>query len=419
MKKYESKCVCVYDFGTFVGMAERLAKDFGRVLYFSPWASSFPSKKLSMIGYGLVEVERVDNFWDYIDEVDLFCFPDILSSDIQVHLRNIGKRVWGSFKGEELETDRVGIRELMTKLGLPVAKYEVIKGIDNLRLYLKEHNNVWVKVSIFREWETFKSINYKYIEWKLNEIEQILGSVKTITEFLVEEDLPNKAEIGYDGYCIDGKYPSKSIFGLEIKDCAYVSIFKDYKDFPKQVTDFNERISDLMKECGYRNFFSTEVRVGKDGKGYMTDAACRNGSPPNELMQYTFQNFSDIVWEGSGGKVIDPIPENKYSAEVIIHCNWAERNWLPVQYPKKFKDNLKFRNVTAIDGQHYIVPQYVGLPEIGAITTTGKTLDEAMGKIEEIADEIKGYYIEVPVDGLDKAKKEIEKLKSFGIDMFK
>ena len=59
-----TKCATVYDMGTFVGVAERIAKDFGKVNYYSPWKSSFPEKGLSMIGEGLTNVTRVNDFFD-------------------------------------------------------------------------------------------------------------------------------------------------------------------------------------------------------------------------------------------------------------------------------------------------------------------------------------------------------------------
>jgi hypothetical protein len=418
-KKYSTKSVLVYDFGTYVSMAERLAKDFGKVRYFSPWQADFPQRKMASIGSGLEGVERVNNFWDYIEDSDCFIFPDICCGDIQVHLESLGKRIWGSRKGEELEMDRVGVKELMKGLKLPVGKYEVVKGIDDLRKYLQNNEDVFIKQNVYRgDFESFYSPNYKFVELKLNEIEYILGAQKNEVEFICEENLKDRVELGYDGFSVDGKFPSKTIFGLEIKDAAYCSVFVDALKLPKQITEFNTKISDILNVYGYRNFFSTETRVGKDKVGYTVDITPRNGRPPSELMQLEYSNFSEIIWEGSGGNLIDPIPTGKYAVEVMLKCNGEGLNWLPVTFPSKYKDNIKLANTMVVDGKHYIVPQHIELSEIGAVVTTGKTLDEAMDKVQEIADEVKSYYIEVPKQSLDKAKEEIAKLKSFGIDLF-
>lgn len=409
----------VYDYGTFVGLAERLGRDFGKVYYYSPWKSSFPQKKFTLIGDGVPNVERVNEFFDYIDDVDIFVFPDVSDGDLQLHLESIGCKVWGSRKGEELELERVSMKKLIKKLDLPLGKYEVVKGTENLRKYLKEHENVWIKIDTFRgDFETFKSLNYDYIAPKIDEVEINLGAMKDYIEFIIEEDLPDKVELAYDGYTIDGKFPTKSLCGIEIKDLGYVGVCKPYESLPEPVKEFNSKISPILKNYGYKNFFHPEMRVGKDGLGYVIDPCCRCGSPPNEVYQEMFTNLSDIIWNGAHGICIDPEPNGKYAVEVLIHCNWAERNWLPMQFPEKYKNAIKFRNTTVIDGQYYIVPQYLGLPEVGAIITSGDTVEGAMDKINEIAEEVKGFYIDVPSQSLDKANEEIDKLKSFGFNLF-
>jgi hypothetical protein len=173
MENLRNKSVLIFDYGTFVSFAERLARDFGKVYYYSPWKSSFPQAKYNAIGEGLVGVERVNNFWDFADDVDLFIFTDVMDGDLQLHLQSIGKTVWGSRKGEEMELDRIGMKELMKEIGWPVSHYEVVKGMTNLRKYLKEHENVWVKISTYRgDFETFKSVNFDFIETKLNRSEE-------------------------------------------------------------------------------------------------------------------------------------------------------------------------------------------------------------------------------------------------------
>jgi len=132
-----------------------------------------------------------------------------------------------------------------------------------------------------------------------------------------------------------------------------------------------------------------------------------------------YLNMAEIIYEGAGGKLIEPVVKDKIAVEALIHCSWAERNWLPILYPEKYANNIKLRNATMIDGVRYIVPQYVGLPEVGAVVATGDSMEECFDKITEIADQMKGFYIEVQNNSLDKAKEEIEKLKEFGYDLLK
>jgi predicted RNase H-like HicB family nuclease len=416
----KNKSCIVYDYGTFVGVAERLAKDFGKVMYYSPWQSSFPKKGLTMIGEGLPGITRINSFFDHLDEADMIVFPDCLDEDLQERLEDEGKIIWGSRRGNEMELDRIAIKEYMKKLGLPINPYKVVHGIKDLRTYLKEHKDIWVKINIFRaDFETFFSKNYTFIESKLDEVEHRMGPLGAITDFLCEDDLPHDdyVEMAYDGYTVDGKYPTKTVSGIEIKDLGYIGVFTDYEKLPKCIKDFNAKLEPALKKYHYRNFFHPETRINSKGVGYMIDLAARAGSPPNEVYQL-YENYSDIIWEGAHGKCIDPIAPGKYFMEVLIHSSHAQRNWQNVQFIEKYKDNLKWRNVTVIDGKYQIVPQYVELPEIGAVVAVGNTIDEAKDKIHEICDEIDGYYVETPKESLERAEEEIKKLKDFGIDLF-
>src|SRR6516164_8582044 len=103
MNEFADKCICLHDYGLFASWALKLKEYFGRVLYYCPFKSGFPKSQLYAIGTGLEGVERVVDFWDHIQDVDIFFFPDIYDADLQEHLRELGFPVWGAGKGEELE----------------------------------------------------------------------------------------------------------------------------------------------------------------------------------------------------------------------------------------------------------------------------------------------------------------------------
>ena len=113
----KSKTVLVWDSGIFVEIARRLAEDFGRVLYFAPWASGYPTSRGLLIGAGDDMIERIEDPWPYVedDEIDLYVFPDCYEGHIQSYLASQGKRVWGCRRGAELELDRPKAKEIMEK----------------------------------------------------------------------------------------------------------------------------------------------------------------------------------------------------------------------------------------------------------------------------------------------------------------
>jgi hypothetical protein len=416
----KSKTAIVVDNGLFCDLAARLGRDFGKVYYWAPAYSGFPKPNISWVGKGIDGIEVInDPFGDVYDKADIWIFPDVYFGELQTRLESQGKYVWGSRMGEQLELDRPGSKKLFTKLGLPVGHYEVVHGMDNLRGYLKSKKNVWVKISYFRGIrETFQAIDYKMVEPVLDDMEHDLGAFKNVIDFVVEDDLPDRFEVGVDCYCIDGQFPTKTLTGVEIKDVGYVGIFADYDKIPEPVTRFDRVISPVMRRYGYRGFYSTEVRIGKDQVPYMIDFCARAGSPPNELYQEFYKNISEIIWQGAHGICVDPEPVAKYGAEALIHSAWADKNWQPVDFPEEYRKFIKLRNPTRIAGRYYAIPQAVGLPEIGAVVGFGNTMQAAIDMVTKIAKEVRGYYIEVKTESFDQAQEEIEKAEKFGIKIF-
>lgn len=418
---FSDKTVMVVDNGLFCEIAIRLAQDFAKVYYCCPsWVDAFPKMNKAMIGHGFDEIEVVEDVQGaHFDDIDLFVFPDVYFGQLQVSLEAEGHLVWGARMGEELELSRDSTKRLMAELGLPVGPWKKVRGMDKLREFLKENKNQYVKVNKWRGiLETFLSKDYRSVEPKLDEVEYGLGAFKDMIDFIVEEELTDKVELGVDAFTIDGQFPKKLLSGIEVKDAGYVGIFKDYADLPKELTLFDQLFSNTLKDYGYRGFYSTEVRIGKDHKPYMIDFCARAGSPPNEVYQEFYKNISEIIWDGANGKVTDPIPEAKYAAELLIHSTWADKNWQPVDFPKDMRRFVKLRNATKIKGRHFVIPQAVGLPEIGSTIGWGKTLKEAMQMAMDVAKEVEGYYIRIPNEAFDEAEEEIAKLDEFGIKMF-
>jgi hypothetical protein len=411
----KTKTAIVVDNGLFLEIARTLAKDFKKVYYYMPWKNGFPKSNQYIVGEGIDGIERIHDFWDYKDEADIFIFPDIYDGDMQEELLRQGKLVWGSRKGEDMELHREKMKDYMKSVGLYVSPYKMVKGLDNLRKYLKENENVWIKQNITRgDFETSHALNYKTFEPVLDEWEHNLGKIKTIKKFLVEKNI-EAVETGMDCYTVDGKYPEKTLVGIEVKDLGYVGRILDYTDISDKITDFNKKTAPLFAAYGYRGFFSTEIRVSEKYPPYMVDFCARAGSPPNELYQLMYKNLAEIIWYGANGFMIDPVTEYEYGVEALIHSSWADKNWQAVDFPAKYRENIKLRNACYVDGRYYAVPQSVGLPEIGAVVGEGHTMDEAIAKVKEVAESIEGHYIEIKIESIDTALKQFEELEKMGV----
>ena len=417
MTNLKNKTVLVWEpGGIFVEMAKRLAKDFGRVLYCNDWVGSYPTSRGLVVGDGDPDFERIVDPWGRADEIDLWIFPDVYNAGLHTYLREQGKRVWGcGYAGSMLELDRVATKNMMSKAGLPVGGYKELKGVTDLRKHLKANKDQFVKLGGHHgergDIETLSAPDYEHAEPVLDEIEHRLGARAHVMDFVVEQAIEPAIESGWDGVAVDGKFWSQTMSGIEKKDRAYVCKVINRAQVPPQVAEVNEAVSAHMRKNKYRGFWSTEVRITPDGKGYLIDGTARCGSPPSELMQIMCENLSDVMWYGAEGILIEPdFGENKWGAEVLLHSSWADQNYAHIRFPKEYRDNIKLRHYTVINGDIFISPQATGMPECGAVVAAGKTAKEAIEKVKKIAQTIESHQLEVPVDAMDEALEDLNSI---------
>lgn len=421
MKPLKSVVALVIDRGLFCEMSLRLAKDLKKVYYLIPNDTDpFPTLNPSIIGSGFPEIEVVDSlFGPHFDEVDLFCFFDCGDGELQDYLVRQGKMVWGSRMGCDLELDRPYSKELLKEVGLPVGRHQIIKGVKALRLWLKEHRDQFVKVSKFRgTTESFYSRTYKDVEPHLDEMEFKLGPLKDVMVFDVEDSLPDKAEVGSDSWSIDGETPSTHLCGIEVKDSSYAGkIIKD-SDIPKPLRTVDEKMEPLLKGFGYRGFYSTECRIGKDGVPYMIDFCARCGNPPGFLQTYMLKNYSQIIWQGANGYCIEPEYDHAYGVQLQIKSAWSDQeHWQPISFKPEFRSQIKIVNPCKINGQYFCTPLRFGIAECGSVVGTGDSIGAAIKSAKVAADTLEGYMLKVDDNVLDEALEACEEAAEMGINL--
>ena len=412
----KTKTVMIIDNGLFISFARMLSKGFKKTYYACPWQSSFPRTQQILVGDGFDDIERVKFPLDKADEVDLWIFLDLYHSDLQCYLESQGARVWGARRGEELELHRWEFKQYLKRIGLPVQPMDHICGIDALKEFLKTVKNKYVKTSFVRgDFETFRHDNYELSKPRINELEHCLGPAGLNYEFIVEDEIPNAVEVGYDGFTIDGQWPSHAMQAYEVKDCGMIGCALPYEKLAAPVKEVNTKLSLALKGYNYRGFLSTEIRYTKDKKPYFIDPCCRLGTPSNELLQVLFDNWQEVLWYGAEGKLIPPRVKSKYAVMAVICSEWAVNDWQALHYPAALDDFVKLRFHTRINVKDYVAPQPVGLPDLGGVVGSGNTLLEAIAECKERACKIKGYQVKCELGAIDKALEVIREGEKMGI----
>ncbi len=418
MKTVEQVTACVIDHGLFIPLALKLGQQFERVLYYSPWEKGFPILNDVIVGDGFEDknVERIDDIWEHLDETDLFIFPDIQHSGLQLHLESLGKSVWGSREGDDLELRRKYFKELQAQKGMDVPVYRTIKGLPELRDYLSREDNKFVKISRFRGvMETWHHINLELSQAKLDQLAVKLGPLQDSVPFLVEDPIETDIEVGYDGFTIDGEFPKFGIQGYETKDRALIGSVQKYEDLPKEVTSVNDDISSILKDYRVRNFFSTEIRVA-DGKSYLIDPTLRCPSPCIEIQVELWENLGEFIWHGAQGDLIDPVPVAMFGVEAMLDHKGDENEWRVLEIPKDAEQWTKIYACCKHDGLICIPPFPHSHDTIGAVVGIGDSLLEAIDHLKENIELLSNQPINVHTDAIYETLREIQEAEKNGIE---
>lgn len=425
-----SRRCLVYDCGLYTGLAWALSKHFGEVMYFRPWDNGSPTLLDAVVGDGYANINRVREFWSVLDQVDLFIFPDCGQPDLQVYLESIGKRVWGSRYGANLERKRWQTKKLITDVGLPVQPVQRVVGVDALRDLLREHRDRYVKIDTYRadmeSWPHLaprkKTLDGTILsEQRIDELAFRLGPLKHEVRFIVEDKIPTEIEVGFDGYNIDGQWPKLAMQGYEIKDACLIGELISYDKLPDEVREVNSKIEKYLKDHRYRNCFSTEIRVGEDSLPYPIDFTCRFPCPSGEIQIVLYKNLGEIMWHGSMGEMVDPIPAAKYAVEAMIYSDWAHGHWQTIELEDAdVEDYITIFNATNItDSIEATVPikhdMAVITNEIGAVVGIGDSVADAIEHLKSNAEKVHGMGIEIRIDALAKALSEINEAQQQGI----
>lgn len=410
----KDKKVLCWDYGLFPELCSRLARDVAKVWYFVPWGDAFPRANKALIGEGIEGLERVLNFFDYIDKADFLYFPDTHCGDLVEFLKAKGYSVTGVGKAEELELDRWKGRQTQKEVGLPTQTTRRVKGLDALKSILEKEKNKFVKLSIFRgDIESWKHTDYESSKPLLDHLAYDLGPKQNHIEFTVEDEIKG-VEPGLDGIVFDGDNLSPCIVGYELKGMGYIGSVMPYESVCPQLKTVNDKLAPVFKKLKTRFFFSTEVMIPDKNKGYLIDYTCRSAAPCVSAIQTELlENFSEVIYGLATGQKIQPIMKYKYAAGVSVESGWADKHWLQISFPKELRRWIKLRMACKFDNNYYAVP---GFPSLASVIALGNSVDEAINLCKERSKEIKAYQIDVNLSGFDLMKKEIEDGRSKGVN---
>ncbi len=407
----------VFDCGLYCSQANALAEGGkNKVYYYTPWTSKDPHYKDYIIGKGFEHLEKVLYFEDYIDRADCIVFFDVHGNSLCNYLRKLypKKSIWGAGLGERLENDRVALKEWCASFGLPVNKYEVIRGVVKLRSYLQKNKNKYVKINIFRgDMESFYAKEYDSVEMVLDSIEDALGPHKEEYDFIVEEAVETEVEIGVDTI-FNGTDYIGGFCGYELHKNLYMAhVWNDLSDLPSSMEETLSAFQPLFQKMNYRGAMSTEEKVVSPSEHYFLDACMRLPNPLSALYPVMIENWAEVVYKVGLGQPVELDIKYKYVGAFALTSNYCDKNYVKVDIDPKHRDDVRYQMVCGRKDHVYTVP---GWSIAGIVIAGGGSVDEVLSKLKENVQYIEGHGIDKdPIHGIDMIKEVIEKGKKVGI----
>lgn len=418
VKEHSQVSACVVDTsGLFLPLARRLAEPggFKRVLYHTPsWNKGSPELNEAIIGMGFDELEWCDDIWESKADIDLFVFPDLNHSGMQLELRSQGYAVWGAGGAMKLETNREFFLEQLKELGLDVPPHDKVVGITALGEYLKDKEDIFIKLSRWRKtWETKHFRNWQLDGHKLPLWAVKFGGVREYIPFLCFHKIETQLEIGGDTFVVDGQWAQTQLHGIEKKDEAYFAAVTPRDKMPEELTHIMDAFSPYLAQTQARTQWSMEVRVAESGV-YFIDATLRGGLPSTGSQLVAVKNFPELLWHGAHGELLVPEYRYKFTAECAVRIKGDAGSWETLIIPRELKPYLKVCDCCQVDDQIWIPADDEPTEEIGWLVSAGDTPTECAKQMNELADQLP-EGAEAAVESLADIIREIEAEEEQGI----
>ena len=297
----------------------------------------------------------------------------------------------------DLELYRDYFLGVLREVGLPTIHSEELTGVSALAAYLKKNENKWVKVNRFRaNMETWHHENWDQSQRTLDSLAVIFGGTKEHITFIVQDDIKSDMEVGYDGWCIDGKFPTASFQGYEKKNELYLGSALSEKDLPEEILVVNHAMAPILANYGYRNWWATEIRVS-DGIPYFIDPTPRMPGQTGEHQLESISNLADIIWHGANGIIVQPEFAWKFAAEATLHYEQDTKDpsiseeWKSLKVPKAAERWTKFYHYCKLDGVYHFGAQ--NTDEVGVVIGGGDSIDAAIKDLSKHLELLKGLPV--------------------------
>jgi hypothetical protein len=175
----------------------------------------------------------------------------------------------------------------------------------------------------------------------------------------------------------------------------------------------------VLEQYGYRDWWATEIRQGKDGTPYFIDPTPRMPGQTGEHQLESCTNFANVIWQGANGHLIEPDFEYHFAAEATLHYDLKSRDpsvtdeWKALSIPKSVERWFKGYHYCKMDGIYHFTAK--GTDEVGVVLGVGDSADAAIKHLQKNLDALKDLPVSANVAGFADLLNSIKKAEKRGI----
>jgi hypothetical protein len=332
----------IYDVGgLFSQFAISLSNEGHEVYYFTPFYESVTFKRYA-IGLNMGNVKKPLYFFQKLlkfkkEDVTIM-FPDVGAGDLAHFLKQMGYSVFAAGLGDIMEFHREWVKKKLKELELPVMKYALVEGIENLKKYLEKNPDKIIKLDIFRgDAETWHAQDANSVDMKLKKLEKSFGPFAYDYNFIVEEKIEGD-EPGFDMIFNKTEYVKPYLWGWEIKKGPYCGVCS--LEVPKVIAQVRDGLKPLLQKLDWRGFISTEMKV-RDGKPYLIDICARAPHPLGLGFPLLYENFAEIIYKVARGIPVEAKIRGKFFVVLPVGNPVANEEWVHLIFPEKAQNGIK------------------------------------------------------------------------------
>lgn len=326
--------ILIVDTALALDLGRRLAMEGHKVFYFVNWIRAHPLPEEVEYGKGIMEyfgIQKVDNFYSKIDEMDLIVVTDIgWGEDIEA-MRGKGIPIFGGGGAEILESDRARAKELVEEVGIKIPKTWSFKNsneaISEMRNF--ERNKKYaIKVNLIGDafTKTYIAVNlddaFRHLKLLKEKMVDVMG--------VVVEEFIDGIEYAVGGFFNGDDFVGELCFNFEHKryfpgniSCntgEMGTVFFWEKD-GKLYRDTLMKIKDILKDLGFIGYFDLNFIVNHKG-AFFLEATARFGYPllSGQLVSLDI-NFGEFMLDCVKRKSVDLRIKDSHRWCVIVCIN--------------------------------------------------------------------------------------------------